>query len=280
MSKLITKILISFGTAICLTSFLGTTIARSQPVDPSCSNLSPSPLNKPDSLLTIEKAIEDASKPEPCQRSTNLIPITKNNPRLIWRTKDGHDQVLMVTWKGDCDSKQISISCKLKDGKYTEDDKYTVLKDDPLWLTAVPEVKEFILIQDYPVKQNQTGGNLSSWLSSRLEKYLGLQPNRGYKYFVEVWVNVEDLQRPCSDSKVVNDTECNFPELGTPYDPRQKTKSPMTGLGYTYDWGNSQTDIGASEFIVKAPATVSIHDIKSTSDYLQGLTPRLQLQQK
>lgn len=263
MSKSFTKLLVSFGTAIYFTGFLGITTTRSQPVT------SENCLSKSESQLTIDNAIKDTSKPEPCERSTNLIPITKDNPRLIWRTKDGQEQVLMVTWKGDCDSKKLSISCK------TPGEKYTVSEGYPLWLTAVPELKEFVLIQDYLVKQNKTGGNLSSGLSSRLKQYLGLTPNSNYTKFVEIWVNVKDLIRPCVDQEV-NDTECKFPEPGSPYDPRSNTKYPFTGLGYTYDWGNSNTDIGASEFIVKAPTTVMIHDIKSTSDYLRGLTPRLQ----
>lgn len=269
MSKSVTKLLVSFGILLCLSGFFGTTIARSQNLDPSCSNLSQSPLKKsPSAVLTIEEAIKDTSKPEPCERSTNLIPITKDNPRLIWND-DG--QVLMVTWKGDCDSGKESISCK----KIRE--TYPVKKEKSLWLTAVPELKEFVLIQDYLVKQNQTGGNLSSWLSSRLKQYLGLKPNSNYTRFVEVWVNPKDLIRPCVDQGI-DDTECNFPDSNTSYDydPRQNTTSPTTGFGYTYDWGNRDTDIGASEFVVKAGATVTIHENQSTSDYLQGLTPHLQ----
>jgi hypothetical protein len=266
MSKSIIKLLASFGTAICFVSFLGITTTRSQPVS------SEGCLSKSPSALTIEKAIEDASKPESCERSTNLIPIIPTNPRLIWRKNNGQDQVLMVTWKGDCDSKKLSISCKQPGETYAISEGY------PLWVTAVPEVKEFVLIQDYSANSHQTASNLSAWLSSRLKQYLGLRPDDNYTKFVEIWVNVQDLQRPCSNSKI-SSTECNFPEPGSGYDPQSNTKYPFTGLGYTYDWGNPNTDIGASEFIVKAPATVTIHSIQSTSDYLQGLTPRL-LQQK
>lgn len=120
MSKSITQLLVSFGTAICFTSFLGITTTRSQPVDPSCSNLSQSPLKKsPSAALTIEEAKEDASKPEPCERSTNLIPI-KDNPRLrlYLRTKNGKAQVLMVTLKGGCDPRNPSISCKEQGQSY------------------------------------------------------------------------------------------------------------------------------------------------------------------
>jgi hypothetical protein len=259
MSKSITKLLVSFGTAICFTSFLGTTITRSQPVpSESCSSLS-----KSKEALTIEKAVEDTAKPEPCERSKNLTSITKENPRLIWND-DGH--VLMVTWKGDCDSEKKSISCK-KIGEI-----YPVKEEKSLWVTAVPELKEFVLIQDYLVKQNKTGSNLSSGISYRLKQYLGLKPNSNYTNFVEIWVNPKDLIRPCLSSKVqVNDPQCTN-------DPPHPDKNgyPFTGLGYTYDWGNSNTDIGASEFIVRKDAIVTIHDIKSTSEYLQGLTPNLQ----
>jgi hypothetical protein len=191
------------------------------------------------------------------------MPIIKDNPRLIWND-DGH--VLMVTWKGDCDSGNKSISCKKRG------ETYLVEKEKDLWVTAVPELKEFVLIQDYLVKQNKTGSNLPSGISYRLKQYLGLKPNSNYTNFVEIWVNPKDLIRPCLISKVqVNDPQCAK-------DTQHPSKDgyPFTGLGYTYDWGNSNTDIGASEFIVRKDAIVTIHDIKSTSEYLQGLIPHLQ----
>lgn len=256
MSKSFTRLLASFGTAICFTGFLGITTTQSQPV--SSENC----LSKSPSALTIEKAIADASKPEDCEQSKKLTSI-KDNPRLYLRMKNGKEQVLMVTLKRGCDPQNTSISCKLQGQSY-------IVSKDLLWVTAVPEIKEFV--RDY-LNKSQDKENLSPLLSSRLEQYLGLRPQ--YEYFVEIWVNKDDLIRPCSNSKV-DDTTCDVPEPGSLYDPRSKTKYPFTGLGYTYDWGNPNTDIGASEFIVKAGATVTIFDIKSTSDYLQGLTPRLQ----
>jgi hypothetical protein len=180
--------------------------------------------------------------------------------------KNGKKQVLMVTLKGGCDPKNPSISCK------EQGQSYTVPKDpkDPkkgLWVTAVPEIKQFV--RGY-LRKSQDKQNLSPSLSSRLEQYLGLRPNSGYKYFVEVWVNKDDLIRPCSNS-TVDDTTCGVPIPDSPYDPRSNTIRPFTGLGYTYDWGNSETDIGASEFIIKPGATVTIFDKKSISGYLQGL---------
>jgi hypothetical protein len=227
-------------------------------------------LSKSKEALTIDKAKEDTSKPEPCERSKNLTSITKENPRLIWND-DGH--VLMVSWKRSCSPEQKECLASLQ-----PKNQYQVQGDYALWVTTVPDVKSFILMQDYLLKPTKTSQELSNLLVTRLEQYLGLKPNSNYTNFVEIWVDPKDLIRPCVDQEV-NDTECNVLNQDSQLDPNliKNTKGyPFTGLGYTYDWGNSNTDIGASEFIVKAGATVTIHDNKSTSDYLQGLTPHLQ----
>ena len=266
MPKSITKLLVAFGTAICFTGFLGTTITRSQNLDPSCSNLSQSPLKKsPSAALTIEEAIKDTSKPEPCERSTNLIPITKDNPELIRKG----NLVLMISWQGNCSPGPKCLS-SLKPGS-----KYEVQENYQLWLTAVPELQKFILSQTNSVA-----------LVSRLKQYLGLKPNSNYTNFVEVWVNPEDLVRTCLDQDV-NDKECDIPSQTKKLDLElvRKTEGyPFTGLGYTYDWGNPDTDIGASEFTVRAgtkekPTKVTVYDNRSTDNYLKGLMPHLQNRQ-
>lgn len=266
MSKSFTRLLVSFGTAICFTGFLGITTTRSQPVpSESCSSLS-----KSKEALTIEKAVEDTAKPEPCERSKNLTSITKENPRLIWND-DGH--VLMVSWKRSCLPEQKNCLASLQ-----PKNQYQVQGDYALWVTTVPDIKSFVLMQDYLLKPTKTSQELSNLLVTRLEQYLGLKPNSNYTNFVEIWVDPKDLIRPCVDQEV-NDTECNVPNQSRQVDPKliQNTKGyPFTGLGYTYDWGNSNTDIGASEFIVKAGATVTIHNNQGTTEYLQGLTPNLQ----
>ena len=267
MSKSITKLLVSFATAICFTGFLGITTTRSQPPVPPENCLS-----KSSSDLTFEKAIEDASKPELCERSKNLTSITKENPRLLWND-DGH--VLMVSWKRSCLPEQKNCLASLQPKS-----QYKVQGDYALWVTTVPEIKSFVLMQDYLLKPTKTSQELSNLLVTRLEQYLGLKPNSNYTNFVEIWVDPKDLIRPCVDQEV-NDTECDVPNQSRQLDPKliQNTKGyPFTGLGYTYDWGNSNTDIGASEFIVKAGATVTINNNQGTTEYLQGLTPRLQQQ--
>jgi hypothetical protein len=275
MPKSITKLLVAFGTAICFTGFLGTTITRSQP-DSSNNCLSNNKdyltsLNKNNltSLTDTQKISktmkevpkefrDDTAKPELCERSKNLIPLTKDNSELIRKG----DLVLMISWQGNSCSPGPKCLSSLKPGI-----EYTVEKNHQLWLTAVPELQRFILSQTNSVA-----------LVSRLEQYLGLKPNSNYTNFVEVWVNPENLVRPCVDQDV-NDKECDIPSQAKKLDPElvKKTKDyPFTGLGYTYDWGNPKTDIGASEFTVKAGKTVIVHENRTTSNYLQGLTPHLQ----
>jgi hypothetical protein len=264
MSKSITKLLVCLGIILCLSGFFETTIARSQ-TDSSNSCLTKSsstPLIDFKKINgTVDKVpkefLDDASMAnEKCEQSENLTSITKANPQLIWRTKDGKDQVLMVTW-------QKGYLASLK-----PDESYTVKGNYSVWVTAVPEVKEFILHQDQLAKSNQTD------LIHRIEQYLGLKPNSKRTNFVEVWVNQEDLIRPCLKSKVtVNDPKCAD---DTPHP--DKNGYPFTGLGYTYDWGNPKTDVGASEFTVKSGKIIIVDTNKTTDEYLQGLTPRLQQQ--
>ena len=103
MSRKLTKLAISLGTLICLTSLL-TTSSRTQSV--SSENC----LRKPASTQSIRYAVEDSLVPKECEIWKNLTPITKDNPRLIWKG----DRVLMVTFtrRGSCDSENKSLACK------------------------------------------------------------------------------------------------------------------------------------------------------------------------
>jgi hypothetical protein len=44
--------------------------------------------------------------------------------------------------------------------------------------------------------------------------------------------------------------------------------SPWTRLGYTYDWGDSKTHIGLSEFVIEQNATVTVKSVTPTVQYL------------
>ncbi len=141
-----------------------------------------------------------------------------------------------------------------------------------VWVTAVPELRNFC---------NKYAGMTK--LTLRLEQLLGLPPNNGKTRFIEMWVLPSDLFRPSPDPEIT-DREA---ELDFPHSNRFLTVSakhikwfndlksnsygengyPWTRLGYTYDWGNPESDIGLSEFVIRAGAIVEIHSISKIEDY-------------
>jgi len=42
---------------------------------------------------------------------------------------------------------------------------------------------------------------------------------------------------------------------------------PWTRLGYTYDWGNPESEVGLSEFVIAAGSTVTIDQVIANEAY-------------
>jgi hypothetical protein len=188
-------------------------------------------------------AVRDAAEPTAADVSTALWPITPANPRLTWTADQA--AVRMVTWTGWTG--------------YTLGDN-TLSRD--VWLSAVPQLQE--LCRGTPAAQ----------VAARVQQLLGMPPAGAGAtgLFVEMWVRPADLFRPCPDAEI-DDTGCElaFPPDATPehrawmnanygasYGFWQGTPYPWTALGYTYDWCNPATTVGASEYVVRAGATVTV----------------------
>ena len=112
----------------------------------------------------------------------------------------------------------------------------------------------------------------------RLEQLYGLPPHNGKQWFVEIWVDPDDILRPSPDPEITDyEAELDFPKwVDTQYRGwfnELKSESygengyPWTRLGYTYDWGNPESEIGLSEFIIMPGSTIKIHSVISTLDY-------------
>jgi hypothetical protein len=213
-----------------------------------------------------QAAVKDAAIVEANEVTNQLWTISKNNPYLIWN-KD-KTKLLVVTWKS------LSAYDKfLKNNTQTSDNL-----DYAVWVTAAPQVKNFCRqLKPYDDRD----------LNLRLKQYLGLAPDWQYDVFVEMWVSPESLFRPCVDPDI-DDNECKadipkdffttnwideIPNYGQFYQQlyfksfRASAGVPWTGLGYTYDWGNDQSRIGASEFILKPESDYDIKQVLSTHDY-------------
>lgn len=210
---------------------------------------------KKDLELTYQAAVKDASVAQPKEIDRKLVPITDYNLDL---KRNDKGQILAVTWTG----------WNGYDKLVGED--MTLSRE--IWVTTAPQLSNFC--------QNL---NLdSAKMVLRLEQLLGLPPHNGKTRFVEVWVNPEDMFRPCPDPEIT-DGACELKTPTSPYfliaEEHQKWIDnlransygekgyPWTQLGYTYDWGNPKNHVGLSEFIVKAKSTVTIKGVSDVYQY-------------
>ncbi|MBD2139191.1 hypothetical protein H6F32_16810 [Anabaena sp. FACHB-1237] len=222
---------------------------------------------------TLAKSIEDAKQPNSDEVVNNLWALSPENTKIKWRENNGKIEYLMSTWKYSSNPSRDWPIGSQKSLAYQT------------WFTAVPEVKEFC--QKYQATDANIPDNIE--LSLRLQQYLGLILN---KYstktdFIEMWVKAEDLSRPCIDPEI-NDTTCNLLPLPVPdsspiiktiysnsYSNAKQEYYPWTGLGYTYDWGNTEKPHqGPSEFIinptVEKPVEVEVVSVTPTAEYCRS----------
>jgi len=202
-----------------------------------------------------QNAIEDAMVAKPSEIYSGLTPIIENNSNLIWQGTPGNESALMVTW-----TKYI--------GSYPANRTVTTSWGDT-WVTAAPQIQVFF--------KDNVKSNVNATL--RAAQLLGLPANTSDTYFVELWVNPQSLFRPSPDNEVTDTTaSLTFPANATAdykawfnsniiysYYPMNY---PWTRLGYTYDWGNTQTHVGLSEFVIRQNSTVTVKSVTPTAEYL------------
>lgn len=236
------------------------------------SSCAPSPAPSPvetgqaadDLRERYQQAVADAEVAEAGEVYPNLVAIDPDNPALIWKGEGEEQRVLMVTWTSD--------------GRYNTREGEQVQLEDKVWVTAVPELKTFCTTYE--------GGNLAL----RLEQLLGLPPDSNKTRFVEFWVNPEDMFRPSPDPEIDDriaqiDFSPDAPEAYRSSFSEFKNQSygengyPWTRLGYTYDWGNPETEIGLSEFVIRRGATVEVASVSETRQYCGQSEPSEEVEQ-
>lgn len=205
-------------------------------------------------------AIRDAATAEPWEVSRRLRAVMPYTPGLVWRGEPGASEVLVVTWT--------------RSRSFDDEEDQEIQLPTGRWVTLAPEVQDFC--RDY-----KPAGGVG--LELRLEQLLGLPPQIGKDRFVEFWVFPDDLMRPCPDPEIT-DTQCGlvFPgpaevisvseEYRAWFEDYHSTSYgddgyPWTRLGYTYDWGNPRTEVGLSEFIIRAGSKVTVRGVQSNSEY-------------
>ena len=224
-----------------------------------CACSSPSTPDASELQQIYRAAVKDAETAEPGEISTNLTAIVPYNDKLTWQAETG--RVLVVTWTS-------------WNGYDSMVGNSTVLQRE-VWVTAAPELQNFC--------KSCCRDNAS--LTLRLEQLLGVPPNSSKTRMVEMWVSPSDLFRPSPDPEISDrEAEIDFPVSGDYITVNQsyvewfntlKNASygengyPWTRLGYTYDWGNTQSEVGLSEFVGRQGATVGIKSVSTTADYCE-----------
>ena len=224
--------------------------------------------------LIFMQALDDASVALPTELDSNLISITPDNNELVWNADKS--KVLVVTWKS-----QQSYDSTIKNGTSTSSNE-----DWVIWVTTAPQVQKLghRYLKGHP---DATKNNVDL----RVKQYLGLRPEWGYDVFVEMWARPENIIRPCMDPEITDKT-CglefkktlakvknienyqNFYKNLYFQDFHTRTGGPWTGMGYTYDWGNPDSEVGASEFILVPSTPYEIKQAVPTMDYFNDRVQR------
>jgi hypothetical protein len=220
------------------------------------------------------RAVVDAAFIEQAEVETGLNAIHADNPSLVWN--EDKSKLLVVTWKSE-----HSYSTYMKPYDQTSDNP-----DYGIWVTAAPQVQA--MCSQVGLDAVAKPKKYQRVLDRRLKQYLGLDPDWNYDLFVEMWVSPDDMFRPCVDPEI-QDTQCNIqfgkelptvkniPDYQDFYSDlyfksfRASEGVPWTGMGYTYDWGNPESDVGASEYILVPEAKYEIKRAVPTAQYCSEL---------
>nr|VFK12958.1 MAG: hypothetical protein BECKLFY1418C_GA0070996_100212 [Candidatus Kentron sp. LFY] len=207
-------------------------------------------------------AIADTAQASHMEIHRNLYAVNEKNKELIW--SEGGSKILAVSWMSEYKYNNF----------YKNKEKISDKEEHATWVTLVPQVNKFC--RDYLERKPKA---TKQEVDLRLKQYLGLPHEGKYDVFVEVWVSHQDIFRPCVDIEI-HDHSCNLhfeegkiPEVDNinKYDEYYKKLRndayPWTGLGYTYDWGNPDSEVGASEYILSPGSKYIIGRVMQTVDY-------------
>ncbi len=202
-------------------------------------------------------AIDNAMIGKLGSASSGLNPVTRDNPRIIWRGEGENATVLVTIFTRFSSSYPVGHN--------------VTTSWDFTWVTLAPDIKGFFATHS-TVSVNNT---------VRLAQLLGLSADTKNTYIVEAWANPKALFRPAGDPEI-NDTTASITlsptanatyrawfngNIVAAYYPKT---FPWTRLGYTYDWGNGGTTVGLSEYVLWKNASILVKSVSTVDQYLAG----------
>jgi len=184
--------------------------------------------------------------------------IADQDEILPLKSIDTDQEVLVCTWHRYPDSYQDG---EVISAEYGE-----------VWVFTAGEIEEFM----------QRSAQ-SEDMVLRLEQLIGLPPQKGNTHFSYLWVSPKDLFRPAPDNEITdNVAQLTFPQTATSQYKNwfnansvysyQLHKFPWTRLGYTYDWSDSESEYGLSEFIVKAGSSMRVEKTYTNGEFFANFS--------
>ncbi|MGD0516389.1 MAG: autotransporter domain-containing protein [Thermoguttaceae bacterium] len=179
--------------------------------------------------------------PNPNGMVNNLKTLAHDTPGLIWKPDDS-SRLLLSTF---CD--YAGYHQGYVDGS----------RNSYLWLAAAPDLYNFL-------RNNNISGTDAALRTNQL---LGMPANTTNDRVVELWASVNGLERPMKNPDVTNpnssitypyspaEMEQKYPGFMTFFEQQKSTYTknppyPWTQLGYTCDWGNPDSRVGLTEFVL------------------------------
>lgn len=201
-----------------------------------------------------QEAVVDALTINTNEISYELTEITPSNTSLTWE----NGRVLMVTLTGYPESYPV--------------DQTVTTWWGTTWVTAIPDLSQRYF----------SSMNFQQDEALRIYQILGLPPDTTYVWLAEVWVDPDDLFRPCPDEEITDSTcDTSFPDTASAnhiewfnnqYDEafNQTPQYPWTRLGYTYYWGYGVDEVGVSEFVIRQNSEVIVKRLEHISNYFSS----------
>lgn len=173
----------------------------------------------------------------------------------------------MTTWK---DGKVLLMSFHRRPERYVAGE--TLAVPGEVWTFTDKELAAWYA-------KNKTG--VTDW-PMRFKQLVGVPPDGTYTHVSAMWVSPQDVQRPAYQTDItVPDMTTTLPEntdetylewfSGNIIWSYFDSAYPWTRLGYTYDWGATDTEYGLTEFLVKKDAKVDVEYTETIEDLIVRL---------
>lgn len=141
-----------------------------------------------------------------------------------------------------------------------------------VWCVTLAEINEWYDLNN---------GGVTDW-NLRFKQLIGLPSDSGHTHFTAMWVSPDDMIRPAYVTNIYSSDMTTSLSDNIDADYREwfedtiirlyfNSRYPWTRLGYTYDWADTDTAYGLTEFLVLRDSSVTIEFTLTVDEFVQWL---------